>query len=92
MLKQWIEVEGHMFMKTLKVKTHRDIFFTNGPCVYFTVVMKFVSQFFGPPKLLKMPFKCERKQDFCNQLYLLLWNEVIQYSQINTMNCTQNWT
>lgn len=51
MLKQWIEVEGHMVLngKMLNVKTHRDFFFsfTNGACVYFTVVMEIFSHLLG---------------------------------------------
>lgn len=49
MLKQWIEVEGHMFLnvKTLNVKTHRvGSYFTNGP-FYFTVVMMIFSHLLG---------------------------------------------
>lgn len=46
MLKQWIEVEGHIFiLKTLKVKTHRDGLFLY-KSVYFTVEMIF-SQLLG---------------------------------------------
>lgn len=42
MLKQWIEVEGHIVLnlKTLTLKTQRISSHTNEPCVYFTVVIR----------------------------------------------------
>lgn len=59
MLKQWIEVEGHMFLNgmMLDVKTHGDgsfFFHKWSLCIFYSGNEDFQS-LIGPPKLLKCP-------------------------------------
>lgn len=62
-------------------RTGTVLVYTNGPCVYFTVVMKIFQSLLGPPKLLKMPIIVTEEMGCCTWLNLQLWNEIIQYSQ-----------
>lgn len=61
MLKQWIEVEGHMFLngEMLNVETHRDgSFFFFFPQMELVFILQWYEDFqslTGPPKLLKCP-------------------------------------
>lgn len=48
---------AHVFLnlKTLNVKTHRDLKKKKGPCVYFTAVMKIFSHLYWATKATQMP-------------------------------------
>lgn len=77
-----------MKLKTLNVKTHRDgsffflpfFFCTNGPCVYFTVVMKVFSHLLGHQSYSNAHYH-NRGDGILYSAKSTVWNEIIQYSQ-----------